>query len=261
MMTTKLPLDGLVNLIDKMSDTYVVCARTSQTCPEKQTYRVASNPEDYHIEVSARKAAFSECLAKNEGFNKVAFDTRRINQQTDRNPRTNLQYWHRADEFISEDDQKRITTFSKLLVPLNELKEAFGTEPEWHESYARVLYDAVNRILRTKQGDGEFFRPHLAYLEQLLEARYRLKTGDVESTSVDELKEAILKKDEGLKKRGLYAPASLKQPIIIQKDGQNNVQETLANAIFGSGGLRRDGEKSVERVITITIMDTVVDSK
>jgi len=84
------------------------------------------------------------------GFKKVAFDTRRTDQETERNPRSNLQYWHRSAEFIDSEDQKKVVTFAKLIKPLTTIREKFGNQPEYHNSYSRILLETVERTL--KQG-------------------------------------------------------------------------------------------------------------
>jgi hypothetical protein len=255
-----IPLDGVVSLISKMSDTYLAYAKVDgKVCPNKQIYKFASSDESYGVTSSARIAALKELGSRQTMLKKFAFDTRRIDQENDRNPRANLQHWHRQEEFIDEEDQKKINIFSKLIVPLYELRDKYGTDPEWHESYARVLLDAVNRILRVKQADGEFFRPQMAYLEQLLDARYLLRMEDIEKKSADELRDVIIKKDENLTKRGLYRVTNSKDGS-VKKDGNMALtQESIINAIFGNNALRREGEKNVQRTITITINDKVID--
>jgi hypothetical protein len=257
-----LPLDGVASLLSKVADSYLSLSNNKDVCPNKQIYKVASRDESYSVSNKARQAALKELNSKRQELVKFAFDTRRIDQENDRNPRTNLQHWHRQDEFIDEEDQNKINIFAKLLVPLNELKEKFGADPDWHESYARVLLDTVNRILRIKQGDGEFFRPQMAYLEQLLDARYRLRLEDIQKKSADELRDVIIKKDENLIKRGIYRVTNAKIGAneLMKKDGNMALtQESIVNAIFGNNAIRREGEKTVERTITITIRDQVID--
>jgi hypothetical protein len=203
------------------------------------------------------------------GQRKVAFDTRRVDQEAGRIPRSNLQYWHRTDPFVEEKDEKKLQSFARLMKVMDELRQDFGSEPEWFESYARVLYDAVHRILRIKQADLEIFRPQVSYLEQLVYARYRLTMSDLATMPEEHLRRVVLSKDEVLMKRGDY----LRRTGIVKSDGEKkddpklvvdgnggkSTQEALINAIFGNDNLRRDGERSVERVITITVRDNVID--
>jgi hypothetical protein len=297
-MIKNIPLDGLASLLNKVANNYLSLSQDNKViCENKQTYNIISRDESYSILSKARQAALESFASNKNQLVKIAFDTRRINQETDRNPRINLQYWNRSDEFISDEDQNKINILSKLVEPLNELKNKFGSEPDWHESYSRFLYDAVNRILRVKQADKEYFGPQMAYLEQLLDARYRLSLEKINKMATNELKDVILRKDETLQKKGLYLPepiiikdsslpmnnvvngdSNLTNAILIQnalsnlmqqnalmasaqkKDGEEKITpDNVSNAIFGQNTLRRSGEKEVERTITITIRDKVVE--
>jgi hypothetical protein len=188
---------------------------------------------------------------------KVAFDTRRFNSETTRNPRSNLQNWVRSQPFIDSEMQNKLETLGRLWNPLQELKTTYGTNPSWHESYARVLHDTVENTLRIKEADGEVFHPQVAYLEQLMFARYRLSMDEIGNMSADKLKTAILQKDENLLKRGVYQPlqqvTSAENNLNLSKDGK--VDESLINAIFASN-IRRPGEAKATRTITITITDS-----
>jgi len=232
-------------------------------CPDELVYQVISADEPSRVQRSARMAALKEIA---NPMVKKGFDTRRINQETERNPRTNLQYWHRSDDFIEESDAKKMRTFSRLYNVLTDLKNEYGKEPEWFESYARVLYDTVHRILRIKQADMEVFKPQISYLEQLIYARYRLGMNDIRTMSKRGLANKILSKDEDLMKRGdyldetkLYTSGDKKAESAPKQIGDGNTQESIINAIFGNTGMRRDGEKTVERTITITVRDQVID--
>lgn len=261
-MSKKLPLDGQIILLEKMSSEYDEYIEMGfDYCPNQSVYKIQSRDEDLSIARKARVAALSEFSMP---IRKVAFDTRRIDQKNQRNPRTNLQYWHRADAFIDAEDEGKLSRFARLMRILDDIKKEFGTEPEWFESYARVLYDNVHRILRIKQGDLDIFKPQLSYLEQLIDARYRLSMEDLESLSNDMLKERILSKDESLLKRGFY----LKETGLVSKgdektaakkviNGNTELSDNLAKAIFGT--FRQPGERKVERTITIKICDSVVE--
>jgi hypothetical protein len=263
----KIPLDGQAILLEKMAAEYTDYIDLGITnCPKEFVYKISSKDESSDVVRAARVAAMAEL---NSGqIKKYAFDTRRIDQEWVRNPRVNLQYWHRANEFIDSDDQSKLTTFANLMSVLNDLKAEFGSQPEWFESYSRVLYDNVERILRIKQADLDIFKPQLTYLEQLIFARYRMSVEDLSKFGREEIRARILSKDEALLKRGDY----LKQTGGIVKDSDNNkndkqividgnktTQESIVNAIFGGTGMRRDGEKNVTRTITITINDKVTE--
>lgn len=230
--------------------------------PSKISFTIKSN-EDKLVKQASRRAALQK-LTNKPALKKVAFDTRNIDQETQRNPRENLQYWHRSDPFITKEVQDKIDVYAKLMNVLDNIKEEYGTEPEYHSSYARVLHDNVSRILRIKQADNNIFEPQLAYLEQLLFTRYRLTTEEISKAGELKLKKAILSKDEPLQKRGIFIrnteASEPKQEQIVIDGRQKNMQQGLVEAIFGGNNqLRREGEKIVERSITITIRDEVKD--
>jgi len=92
-MTDKLPLDAKIALTAKMVDDLEFYIETKSTrCPTEQHFKVVSRDEDLGVERAARVAALNEL---NAGIKKVAFDTRRVDQEKDRNPRRNLQHWHK----------------------------------------------------------------------------------------------------------------------------------------------------------------------
>lgn len=259
----KIKFNECIELISKFANDFHSISTSVENVPEKITYKIASQQESPNIERSARKAVF-QTYKEASTINKFAFDTRRFDQDTTRNPRSNLQNWVRSEQFIDDETQTKIDIFAKMLKPLEELKQAFGAEPEWHDSYSRALYDHVHRILRVKQADLDIFRPQIAYLEQLMFARYRLSMEELSRIKESDFKEAIIKKDESLLKRGSYLTMtsqgdSSSKNINLSKDGNGLTQESIVNAIFGNNNIRRDGEKTVERTITITIRDSVTD--
>lgn len=283
----KLPFSAKMDLIDGISSDYVrLSKKEEKDIPNKLSYKISHPEESPDINRSARKAAFATF---NSSIQKVAFDTRRVNQEDDRNPRSNLQYWHRSQEFIDEGQQKQINVYAKLFKTLTNIKRVFGTRPDWHESYSRVLYDAVERVLRIKQADDDIHPSQLAYLDQLLFARYRLSSEDIMRMSADFIGDRILSKDESLLKRGvLYKEDNMEErfsKLLSETVGQveskvstqakdqnvinvysggeskpepstdmNNVFATL----FGAPN-RKDGERNVERIITISIKDNVIE--
>ncbi len=101
-------------------------------------------------------------------------------------------------------------------------------------------------------------------MEQLLFARYRLSLNDIKGMSKEALRERIMQKDEHLLKRGRYQSAvgksELESRAVTIKDGNGKItQDSIVNAIFGNNNFRREGENKVERTITITIRDEVLD--
>lgn len=261
---TKLSLDECVELINKLTNDFLFFSKDSQqNLPNKCIYKISSQKELPEVIRSARMAALQK-FDHIQSIKKFAFDTRRVDQEHTRNPRTNLQYWNRSQQFIDEEDHSKIEIFAKLMPPLEEIKKDFGAEPEYFNSYARVLYDSVNRILRIKEADLDIFRPQLAYLEQLLYARYRLSLGEIQRMSKKELKISILNKDEKLLKRGNYLNETRneeKSQKTLIKDSDGATQHGLINAIFGNSEFRRPGERTATRTITITIKDSSEDSQ
>lgn len=281
MSKKELGLDGQAQLVLKLAKDFVQYINSERPLPELYQYKIVVRQEEHAIDRTARMAAFNKLV---QPIKKIAFDTRRINQETDRIPRSNLQYWHRSDEFISQPEQEKINIFAKLMISLEDLKEKYGTQKEWHNSYSRVLYDTVSKTLRVKQGDQDIFAPQLAYLEQLIFARYRLSLDDLTKLGHDEIKQKILSKDEDLMKRGVFLPtprivkenqmsnegknaarqepqiAPVQMPPIIISGGNKSGQDQLLDTLFGgNNSLRKDGERTVERTITITIRDAAID--
>jgi hypothetical protein len=256
----KLPFSGNAILLEKIATNYTKFIDSgTKEIPRNQIYKIACIEESSVVDRKARIAALNQL----KGFTKVAFDTRRTNQETDRNPRLNLQNWHRTDQFIDETDQKNIEILSKLIVPLNELKESFGSEPGWHKSYSRQLLDQVERALRVKVGDQDIHRSQFAYLEQLIFQRYRLSFEEISRMEKTAIKTKILDKDENLLKRGAFLHASEEE--LNKKSSQNmsvktgdnvqTTQEALIKAIFGGD----TGGKKGSKTITITIKNDFED--
>lgn len=277
MSKNDLTLSELASFVTEMSSDFCNYAENNAELPAKLVYKVVKPERSERVARAAFWDSIEPKPVARDGFNKLAFDTRRVDQEHERNPRSNLQYWHRSQPFIDQEAQNKINIFSKLFVVLNDLKQSYGHSQEWHDSYSRMLYDNINRTLRIKQADSDIFGPQLCYLEQLLSARYRLNLEDISKMSSEELKAAILNKDESLLKRGFFLEQASKN--LLNKDGQNNIansevvaaapapqvkvintQESIINAIFGASNLsRKDGERKAERTITITIRDEVID--
>lgn len=258
----KLPLDAKIQAISQLTNDFVQMVESGTAVPESKTYKVVSSDGGGEVARAARQAAFASM--DRPPLTKLAFDTRRVDQENDRNPRKNLQYWHRSDPFIDEGDEANLKTFAKLAKVLNRMKKKLGTQPEWFESYARQLYDNVYRILRVKEADLDIFRPQMNYLEQLIFARYRLSMEDLQKFSEESIEGRILAKDEDLIGRASYLKETEpeeteKQPGFTKDSMTPSTQESIVNAIFGGAGMRRDGERTVERTITITIRDNVLD--
>lgn len=237
-------------------------SKGSYSIPQKRIYKVASSAEPCGIARSARRAALLR-ISGELPIHKFAFDARKTDQDLDRNPRSNLQYYNRSQQYIDEEDQKRLESFARLIKPLEAIKDKFGSHPEYFHSYARKLHENVKSILKVRESDMDVFRPQMDYLEQLLYARYRISTEDLDKMGGDKLGEKILSKDEDLLKRGSFMhitgdqEGSEKQAnLSIVKDG-DKLSNDLIKTLFGSS--RKDGEKTIERTVTITIRDSVIE--
>lgn len=289
-MTDKLPLDAKINLVQKMiSDLEFYKEAGTSNCPSEQNFKIISRDEDLDIDMGARIKAFKEM---NFGIKKIAFDTRRIDIN-ERNPRQNLQYWHRSEDFIDDETSEKLKIFAKLDSVVKSIKEKYYDQPEWFDSYVRVLSSNLDRVQFKAEGydSVDVFKPHLSYLEQLIYNRYRLTMDEIKEGSESFLNKRIMSKDEPLKKKAEFLIstgnaaenkkvfdktgnsdllslitlfASNKQSVsneqlltLISSINNKNSKDSLAELF--NGEIRKDGEKSVERVITIKIVDKVIE--
>jgi hypothetical protein len=129
---------------------------------------------------------------------KQAFDTRRINPDTDFNPRRNLQHYQRSEPFVSEAAANQLKTFYKLKTAIDDIKSDFLGDPDWLDSKARILSNALDRTLRSDQNDGDFSQQNMDYLSELLYLRYRLASSDIDQMNEQQIKNAVLTKDDRL---------------------------------------------------------------
>lgn len=217
---------------------------------------------------SLRKAAFDGI--SDQGFSKVAFDTRRVDQETEFNPRRGLQNYNRSEAFLSESTAQRVKNFSKLRNALNDLKRVYGREYEWQDSNARILLTAIDKGLRTDIEDGDFAtnQPGVGsfdYLEELLNVRYRLNYDDLTVMGEADLKKAILSKDEDLLHKDVkvaldsyknrqFAPPPVREPEITKHDVTVKTYDSLVDKLFDNCKASEENP-DVERTITITIRD------
>lgn len=205
---------------------------------------------------SVRKRALSNAI--NYGLIKNAFDTRRIDQETEYNPRRGLQNYNRSEEFVSEALGQKIKNFSKLRDVLADLKQEYGKENEWQDSNARVLLSTLNKGLREGIDDGDFSENQpamgsLDYIEELLHVRYRLGFDDLTKLGNKDLKKIILSKDEELTRKDVN-----KALHISKNDVATQTYDTLLEKLFG--GIRATKENpEIERTVTITIKDKFVE--
>jgi len=261
----KLSTSGNAELLLRLSSDFrMMVLGGAEMTSSKRIYVINCDDEPVSVKSSARVAAFKK-IAELSTIKKIAIDTRNIDQETQRNPRRNLQYWHRSQEFVDQEMQDKLEVFAKLYSVLQNIKENYEREPEYHDSYSRVLHGHVERTLRIKEGDKDFFSPQISYLEQILYSRYRISLEEIKRMSSLDIKKAILKKDEDLMKRGAYLDSTggfnkdsnVQKNIVIDGNSSKNTQQNIVEAIFGNTDMRRDGEKKVQRTITSTIMDEV----
>lgn len=207
-----------------------------------------------------RKAGFEACTAEG-GFKKLAFDTRRIDQETQFNPRRGLQNYNRSEAFITEAISQKLANFAKLRSVLEELRLEYGKQHEWQDSNARVLLSTLDKGLRTGIDDGDYATSQpaqgsLDYIEELLHVRYRLAFDDLSKLGATDLRRVILSKDEELTHRDLNKA----QAIITKNDVATQTYDTLMEKLFG--GVRATADNpEVERTVTITIKDKFVGDK
>jgi len=182
---------------------------------------------------------------------KTAFDTRRIDQENVFNPRRNLQYYHRSSPFITKGASEVLKTFFKLKTTADGIREDFSTDPNWMDSYCRVLCAALDRTLRVEQKDMDFFQPQIDYLNELLYLRYRLKDEDIARMNEQELRGIILSRDEKLSYRQIYSQYNKPTAIIKAEDN-------LMDKLFSNVKATKEN-RDVERTVSITINDKIKD--
>lgn len=258
----KLHVSGYANLSQQMANDFISFA-SSGNIPNKLSYKISDDQEDLLIESFSRKAGLS-CI--NQPLTKLAFDQRKFDPTKDIHPRTALQNYIRNDEYLDRTATKEVEILLKLKKPIEEIYKEYHSLPEWIDSYSRSLQNGLDRIMNISFGELELFKPQIEYLKQLLYLRYRLSLEDILSKSEEELKKIILEKDEKMVKshtldklKSSAAKEEIKKEAPIIKDSNGLTQESIVNAIFGNNQIRRSGEKTVERTITITIRDQVLD--
>lgn len=210
--------------------------------------------------VLTRKQGFEMrriALSNSMGLVKVAFDTRRIDQETQINPRRGLQNYNRSEAFITEALSEKLRSFSKLRDVLSDLKNQYGREPEWQDSNARILLSSLDNGLRTNQLDGDFTESqpgvgNLGYLEELLHVRYRLGFEEINRLKTSDLKRAILLKDEELTHKDVTHATITKRDVATQS------YDSLLEKLFGNVHATAENPE-VERTVTITIRDSLKD--
>jgi hypothetical protein len=230
-----------MNIIDVI-DIFELISRGTENLPSRS------------IMLTRRKKILSEL--KHPTLIKNAFDTRRINQEEEVNPRRGLQNYNRSESFISQAMEEKLKSLARLKKVLGSLKEIYGKEPEWQDSNARILLSNVDKCLRTNINDRDFTdtQPGVGsvdYLEELLHVRYRLAMSELSKIAEQELKDAILSKDEDLTHKDLNNSLE-----ITKADIGKHGYDTLLEKLFDGVRATKDNPE-VERTITITIKDSI----
>lgn len=201
---------------------------------------------------------------------KSAFDTRRMNQNTEFNPRRNLQYYQRSEPYIDEKTAGQVKLFFKVKTATDDIRDEFIGEPDWLDSYTRILCNAVDQTLRVDQKDYDYSGPQLDYLSELLYVRYRLQAEDIANATPELLRQSFLNKDEKLLRRAIFVNykdglnknigyqdydmhkhSDMHKTTVIQND-------PLVDQLFGNVKANKEN-KEVERSVTITIKDKIVE--
>jgi hypothetical protein len=223
---------------------------------------ISSGSKDINVRNQSRmlrKAAF-DTLCPKDGFTKVAFDTRRIDQETGFNPRRGLQNYNRSEAFVSEAMSQKVKNFAKLRTVLNTIHDKYGREHEWQDSNARVLLSTLDNGLRTFIKDGDFTdsQPSMGsfdYIEELLHVRYRLGFDDLTKLGEQELEHIILSKDEDLLHKDMNHALEIRKSDIGKENYNDLIEKLLADC-------RASAEHpNVEREITIRVRDTFLEKK
>lgn len=231
--------------LDDISELYNLISRGTENLPSRKKA------------IELRKAGFDFC-ASSDGFTKLAFDTRRIDQETEYNPRRGLQNYNRSEAFLSEAMGEKLKHFAKLRNVLEDLRKEFGREHEWQDSNARVLLSTLDKGLRTGIDDGDYTASQpaqgsLDYIEELLHVRYRLAFDSLSKMGASELRRVILSKDEELTRKDVNQALE-----ITKNDVATQSYDTLMEKLFGGVRATKDNPE-VERTVTITIKDKFVE--
>jgi hypothetical protein len=225
------------------SDTLKIVIGIHKSIEEREGIRV--------FRVSALKSLPSYALVKQ------AFDTRRIDQNTQYNPRRNLQYYHRSDPFINDQDILKINALQLLKETVDNIKDEFIGEPEWFDSYASDLDHSLEKIFAIADGKNfDFSSTAIQYLEQLLNSRYRLSLSDIVKNSSDNIRKIIIHKDEKLKNSGIYNFKYLskknklqsQQQIIAQKKEKQIKSSKIITSISDIIDTMCDDENKLEKL-------------
>lgn len=172
---------------------------------------------------------------------KFAFDSRRMQQETQINPRRNLQYYNRSEPFIGRDLAAQIKNLFKVKTSADNLKEQFLGEHDWFDSNCQILCNALDNTLRIKEGDYDFFQPQFDYMNELLYLRYRLSPDEIEKLSEEAIRERLLSKDEKLLYKTIYSNYKNSNPSKnIPALSPPSTPDQLIQTLFGNVKATKD---------------------
>jgi hypothetical protein len=222
--------------------------------------KISSNI-DSRSDSNSVKKNFLEALA-NPKLTKVAFDTRNIDPYQ-YNPRRNLQNYNRSQQFISEATSNALQNFAKLKLVVDLIEKDYYNNPDYLDSYARILKNSLDKALRVEQKDFDFDARELDYLNQLIYSRYRLDQDMIKQSDEKLLRQAVLAKDEKLMYAKIYN--FNKSNSLISQSADSNIikqtvvpvqQDSLLDTLFA--GVKATAEnKKVSRSVTVTINDEI----
>ena len=134
---------------------------------------------------------------------KLAFDTRRIDQDKEYNPRRGLQHYQRSEEFVTEDTSLKIANIKKIKNVTALLKDLFHSDDAWHDSFAKTLYSSLENTINDFNKLGNFSSDQksltgLHYIQQLLTIRYGIDLDKVQLDKDEDILNVILRRDNEL---------------------------------------------------------------
>lgn len=172
------------------------------------------------------------------GMVKVAFDTRKIDQYNDYNPRRGLQHFKRQEPFVSTETREKINSLKVVQAILETAKEKYISDDNWLDSNSRILLDTVNRVLRKNIDDDNYSETQnslssIAYVEELLNIRYGINISDISEYNKEKIAEALLKHDPSLTKNGFEPLVFNNKPVNIKNyDNLANEYNMIKTQLF-----------------------------
>jgi len=147
-----------------------------------------------------------DLITEYQPLKKLAFDTRRIDQDKEYNPRRGLQHYHRSEEFVTEETLNKVNSIKKLKNITALLKDLFHNDDSWHDSFAKTLYNSLENTINDFNKLGNFSQDQksltgLNYIQQLLTIRYGINLDNVQLSKDEDILNVILNRDDELLKK------------------------------------------------------------